>query len=150
MAQNNISGGGDKLKKIMIAIPAVLCVTILAAIIWVSNPGPGLPKKFLAIGASRIYYTEIITADEAGRLGGFLEQVGYISDKRAGDFKLDRDQKGYIVSIVLSNRGVLKDPEYARTMNIVAQGMSLGVFNKQNTRIWACDRGFRKLAEFPR
>jgi hypothetical protein len=149
MAQNNISGGGDKMKKLMIAIPAFICAAILAAIIWVSNPGPGLPKKFLSLGASRIYYTDIITADEAGRLGEFLGQIGYISDKRSGDFRLDRDQKGYIVSIILSNRGALKDPEYAKTMNIVAQGMSIGVFNRENARIWACDGKFRKLAEFP-
>jgi hypothetical protein len=139
---------GKEMKKHLKTIIIALSIAALAGLIWLVYPGKNIPINYVPLNGSRIYYTHEVTKDQAAALGDFMKQIGYISDEKKGDIKLDKDKDGFIVSIILKDKRKLIDQTYMRTMAIVAQGASIGVFKNAPARIWACDKGFNKLAEY--
>lgn len=92
-------------------------------------------------GGGELYYKDGITADEAKKLGKYLQSVGFFSDETPQSTQLGKRGNAYVFRLVVADEAV-KDESMARILGFMSMDIAADVFDGSPVDVELMDEGF--------
>jgi len=123
-------------------IKTILLITIIGLIISCSGYG-----KKLQFSKTEVYYTSVITKDEAQKLGEYLVSSGFADGNgKSVQLTKNKSNKNYVFRMVTSKKA-MKDSTYDFIFQLMAKQLSDSVFNGNPVDFHVCDDTFKTVKE---